>query len=199
LQHESAVNKRDSLQVIDVGNVENWRSWLRGNHLSVPGIWLVFHNRESGLPSISYDDALDAALSFGWIDSVIKKIDGGSYARKFTPRRPWSIWSSSNISRVERLKREGRMTKWGLQAFEKRTGEISLLEKFNREGVAVPKDLESALRKNKKAWANFELFAPSYRKRYLVWISAAKSPATREKRIKEAVILISKNVKDLLK
>jgi uncharacterized protein YdeI (YjbR/CyaY-like superfamily) len=193
------LDRRGPLKVLDVAKVEGWRRWLQTNRLSEPGVWLVFHNRESGLPSITYDEALDEALAFGWIDSIIKKLDGRSFARKFTPRRPWSIWSSSNIARVERLKKEGRMTEWGLQAFEKRTGEISLLEKFNREGISTPKDLENALRKNKKAWFNFERFAPSYRKRYLMWISGAKSPETRKKRVKEAVALISKNVKNLLK
>jgi uncharacterized protein YdeI (YjbR/CyaY-like superfamily) len=172
---------------------------LKRNHSSAKGVWLVFHRKDSGLPTISYDDAVDEALAFGWIDSIIKRIDERSYARKFTKRQPRSIWSSSNISRVERLKKEGRMTEWGLQAFAKRTGEISLLEKFNQETIEVPKDLENALKRNKKALANFKRMAPSHRKRYLVWISGAKKAETRQKRIDEAVILISKNVKDLLK
>jgi len=91
------------------------------------------------------------------------------------------------------------MTEWGLQAFARRTGEISLLEKFNRETTEVPKDLGNALKRNKMALANFERMAPSHRKRYLVWISGAKQAETRQKRIAEAVILISKNVKGLLK
>lgn len=148
---------------------------------------------------MTYDEALDEALAHGWIDSIIRRIDDWSYVRKFTPRQPWSIWSSSNISRVERLKREGRMTKRGLEAFAKRTGEKSMLEKVNREGISVSKDLEDALRKNKKAWANFGKFAPSHRKRYLIWIGAAKRPETRKKRIDEAVVLISENLRNLLK
>ena len=91
------------------------------------------------------------------------------------------------------------MTERGLGAFAKRTGEISLLEKFNQEEVAIPKDLKDALRRNKKAQANFERFAPSYRKRYLIWVSGAKKAETRKRRIEEAVILISKNVMNLLK
>jgi uncharacterized protein YdeI (YjbR/CyaY-like superfamily) len=187
------------LKSLDVPDASGWHSWLLKCGSTEKGIWLVFHKKDSGLPTISYDDALDEALAFGWIDSIIKKIDDRSYARKFTPRQPWSIWSKSNIARVERLKKEGRMTERGLDSFAKRTGEVSLLEKFNKEEMAVPKDLEDALRRNKKAQANFEHFAPSHRKRYLIWISGAKKPETRKKRIEEAVVLISKNVKDLLK
>jgi uncharacterized protein YdeI (YjbR/CyaY-like superfamily) len=91
------------------------------------------------------------------------------------------------------------MTKWALQAFEKRTSEISLLERFRAEPIRVPEDLLAGLKKNKEARANFEHFTPSYRKRYVVWISPAKRPETRRKRIDEAVLLISRNVKTLLK
>jgi uncharacterized protein YdeI (YjbR/CyaY-like superfamily) len=151
------------------------------------------------LPSISYDDSLDEALTFGWIDSVIRKMRDEKYARKFTPRRPGSIWSKINIDRVERLQRERRMTKWGLEAFEKRMGEVSMLEKVNAEGAAVPPDFESALRRNKRAWENFKRMGPSYRKRYLIWISGAKKPETRQNRIAEAVVLVARDVKALLK
>ena len=189
----------DSLPSLDVSEASDWRSWLSRHHSSERGVWLVFHKKDSRLPTISYDDALDEALAVGWIDSIIKKIDDQSYARKFTPRKPWSVWSTSNITRVKRLRKEGRMSETGLEAFAKRTGEKSLLEKLSEADLAVPKDLEDAIRKNKKAQANFEHFAPSHRKRYLIWISAARKPETREKRIEEAVILISRNVKDLLK
>jgi len=187
------------LKSLDVPGASDWRKWLLKHGSTEKGVWLVFHKKDSGLPTISYDVALDEALAFGWIDSIIKKIDDRSYARKFTPRQPWSTWSKSNINRVDRLKKEGRMTKRGLEAFAKRTGEISLLEKFNQEEVAIPEDLQDALRRNKEAQANFEHFAPSHRKRYLIWISAAKRPETRKRRIEEAVILISKNVKNLMK
>jgi uncharacterized protein YdeI (YjbR/CyaY-like superfamily) len=185
------------LEYLDVSKASDWRLWLRDNHARAKGVWLVFHKK--GLPTITYDEALDEALAYGWIDSIIRRVDDWSYVRKFTPRQPWSIWSSSNISRVERLKKERRMTKHGLKAFEKRTDEISMLEQVTREGTSVPKDLEDALRKNKKAWTNFGKFGPSHRKRYLTWIAAAKRPETRKRRIDEAVVLISENLKNLLK
>lgn len=187
------------METLDVANADEWRSWLDKHHLSRPEIWLVFHRHGSAVPSISYGDALDEALAYGWIDSVIRKVNDEKYIRKFTPRKSWSIWSSLNISHVKRLKQEGRMTKWGLEAFAKRTGEISQMEKINAEGVKVPNDLTHALKKNKAAWDNFQKFTPSYKKRYLIWISAAKRPGTRTKRIDEAVLLIGRNVKNLLK
>jgi uncharacterized protein YdeI (YjbR/CyaY-like superfamily) len=187
------------LETLDVSTASDWRSWLDKHHLTKPEIWLVFHRKGSSVPSITYEEALDEALSYGWIDSVIRKLDDEKYVRKFTPRKPWSIWSSLNIGHVNRLKKEGRMTRWGLEAFAKRTGEISQMEKINAEGVKVPGDLTEALKKNKAAWKNFQKFTPSYKKRYLIWISGAKRPDTRRKRIDEAVVLISQNIKNLLK
>ncbi len=157
----------------------------------------MFH--KGGLPSISYDDALDEALCCGWIDSMIKRIDDRSYVRKFTPRRPGSVWSSSNVERVSKLRKEGRMTASGMEAFRKRTGEKSQLERISSKPLAIPRDLIAALKKDKTAWTNFEKFASSYRKRYLIWIAGAKQPKTRAMRIAEAVRLIAKNTKNLLK
>jgi uncharacterized protein YdeI (YjbR/CyaY-like superfamily) len=185
------------LDTLEVEDEARWLSWLAANHQSSQGVWLVF--RKKGVKSLSYDEAVDGALAYGWIDSLVRKIDDTRYARKFTPRKPWSIWSSLNIARVKRLRTEGRMTRWGLQAFAKRTPEISALERINAEGMKVPADLEEALRANAKAWSNYEKFARSHRKRYVIWISAAKKPETRERRIAEAVDLISQNVKELLK
>jgi len=188
-----------ALKTLQVLKQSDWRSWLDKNHNKEEGVWLVFFKKDSGRRSISYEEAVDEALAYGWIDSIIKRIDEKRYVRKFTPRRPQSIWSKPNITRVEKLIKEGGMTRWGFAAFEKRTSEISLLEKFNAEGVRIPKDFKDRLKKNKNAWENFERFGPSHRKRYLIWISGAKTPETRAKRIAEAVDLVSKNVKALLK
>ena len=108
-----------SLKMLDARKPRDWRSWLDKNHETEDGVWLVFHKKGSREPSISYDEAIDEALAYGWIDSVIRRIDESRYARKFTPRRPWSIWSKLNIDRVMKLTEEGRMTRWGLTAFEK--------------------------------------------------------------------------------
>jgi uncharacterized protein YdeI (YjbR/CyaY-like superfamily) len=188
-----------TIETLDANGAAGWRSWLRKNHLAKEGVWLVYYRKGSGRLSIPYEDSVDEALAYGWIDSVIKKVDDWRYARKFTPRRPGSVWSKYNLQRVKELTAEGRMTRRGLEAFAERTGETSLLEKFNAEGFTIPKDLEAALKKDRRAWENFSSFTTSYRKKYVMWISDAKKPETRKKRIAEAVVLISRNVKNLLK
>ena len=111
------------LETLEVEDEAQWRSWLAANHHSSQGVWLVF--RKKGMKSLAYDEAIDGALAYGWIDSLVRKIDDTKYARKFTQRKPWSIWSNLNIARVKRLRAEGRMTKWGLEAFAQRTPEKS--------------------------------------------------------------------------
>jgi len=186
-----------TLETVDFVEPRRWRGWLSAHHLESPGVFLVFH--KGGDPTITYDGALDEALAFGWIDSVIRKVDEQRYVRKFSPRRPGSIWSSLNIDRVGKLRREGRMTRWGEAAFQQRTSEKSLLEQINAQGAKVPQDFEDALKKDKNAWENFQKMAPSHRKRYLIWLAGAKKPETRKKRIGEAVELVAENVKNLLK
>jgi uncharacterized protein YdeI (YjbR/CyaY-like superfamily) len=188
-----------AFETLEVTDQREWQSWLNKNHLKSQGVWLVFQRKSTGRSSPTYEEALGWALAYGWIDSLIKKIDDSRYARKFTPRKPWSIWSTPNINRVKRLKLEGKMTRWGLEAFEMRTSKRSLLEQFRDKEVQIPKDLEKALRANPRAWTNFQKFSSSYRKRYSMWISAAKRSGTRQRRISEAVELISRNVKALLK
>ncbi|HUK79771.1 MAG TPA: YdeI/OmpD-associated family protein [Nitrososphaerales archaeon] len=186
-----------TLLTLDARDAREWHDWLAKHHLDTDGVLLVFH--KCGVPSISYGEALDVALAYGWIDSVIRRIDDARDTRKFTPRRPRSIWSKLNVDRVSKLTREGRMTKRGLTAFSQRTSEVSLLERFNAGQIGIPPGFEVALRKNRKAWANYQRMSPSHRRRYFIWISGAKKWETREKHIAEAVQLIARNVKDLLK
>ena len=176
-----------------------WKRWLGENWNKSPGAWLVFYKKGSGRPSISYEEALDVALCHGWIDSVIMRIDGTSYARKFTPRRLGSIWSETNIRRVKELTRQGRMTEAGLKLYRERTGRKSQAEQFKVREPPFPEEFMAAVKSDGLAWANFEKLAPSHRKRYLMWITAAKKKGTRDRRIMEAVVLLWKDVKSLLK
>jgi uncharacterized protein YdeI (YjbR/CyaY-like superfamily) len=159
----------------------------------------VFYKKGVDELCLSYDEALDNALCFGWIDSMVRRIDGHRYARKFTPRRPGSIWSKSNMDRVERLLSLGRMTEFALTRFQERSDRVSLAEKFKVDEPSSPAEFLEALKKNRQAWDNFQKFAPSYRRSYLLWIMSAKASATRARRIVEAVDLISRNVKSLMK
>ena len=103
-----------TLKTLDVQSCEEWRQWLAEHHDSESEVWLVFHKRETGRPSIAYDDAVDEALCFGWIDSLIKRLDDDRYARRFTPRKTHSKWSTSNRKRYAQLKASGRLTPAGL-------------------------------------------------------------------------------------
>jgi uncharacterized protein YdeI (YjbR/CyaY-like superfamily) len=116
-KNAASSQKADDLESI---NSLEWESWLKVNHAKQPGVWIVFPKKTTNEPVITFEQALDIALSYGWIDISISKIDDRKYARKFTPRRENSSWSESNIENVERLIKERRMTRWGLEAFERR-------------------------------------------------------------------------------
>jgi uncharacterized protein YdeI (YjbR/CyaY-like superfamily) len=170
-----------------------WREWLRNNHDRSTGVWLVFHKKESGLPSIDYEDAVNEALCFGWIDSIIKKIDEEQYARKFTPRNNNSIWSESNKVRVEKLIRSGQMTEIGLAKIEaaKKNGQWEKTYQ-PRPQIEMPPEFESALAKNEPAKMFFHQLKPTFQKQFILWIITAKRPETKDKRIKESIELLEK-------
>jgi uncharacterized protein YdeI (YjbR/CyaY-like superfamily) len=172
---------------------------LEANHETKKAIWLQFYKKHADKACISYEDAVEEALAFGWIDGMVRRIDDHRYRLRLTPRRPGSIWSALNIARVEKLLREGRMTKQGIAAFERRTDKVSLAERFKVDEPPVPRDFLAALERNENARRNFDRFAPSYRKRCLMWLTSARTPETRKRRIEEAVDLIARNVKNLLK
>lgn len=173
-----------------------WRNWLEQNHDKSNGVWLIFYRKNSGKPVLEYDEAVEEALCFGWIDSIIKKINNERYVRKFTPRKSNSQWSELNKKRVTKLIRKGLMTGPGI-ALVKEAKERGLWEKSDRPDISfeVPEELERALAKNKKAKIFFNQLAPSYRKRFTGWISAAKRQETRDKRVSEAIVLLEQGKK----
>lgn len=175
---------------------EKWRSWLKRNHARKDEIWLVYYKKTSGKPSISYMESVEEALCFGWIDGIKKRIDDERYAHRFTPRRPGSRWSETNLKLAEELIAQGRMADAGLQAYSQR-------EEYSEETVALirekapelPVELEKALKKNAKAWRNFKALPPGYRKHYILWLTTAKRQETRDKRLREALRLLENNEK----
>lgn len=166
--------------VLDLGSRGKWRAWLREHHGTQSGIWLVFH--KTG-PSIGYEDAVEEALCFGWIDSLVKRLDGERYARKFTPRKPGSKWSSINRRRYADLQARGLLAAPGLERVPGgRSGDAP------RPSLeSIPPYIVAALRADARAWLHFEQLAPSYRRAYIGWIDSAKRQETREKRLAEAV------------
>jgi len=168
-----------------------WRAWLHRNHDRSKGIWLAYYKKSSGKKSITHEEALQEALCFGWIDSIIARIDAERYKQKYTPRSDKSIWSSSNKARVERLAAEGSMAPSGLIKVEtaKRNGSWNKLDGIEAivRTTDVPADLFEALDADPKAKAIFETRPPSEKRLWSFWIISAKKPETRTRRVAETV------------
>lgn len=178
-------------------NQKEWKKWLTKNHNTVKEVWLIFYKKGTGKPSIDYEIAVEEALCFGWIDSLVKKIDTQRYARKFTPRKDNSVWSELNKNRVKKVIKEGRMTEFGMEKITaaKKSGAWNKKIKVPEISEAIPEDFVTALKKNKSAKDNFDKIPPSHKKRYYMWINQAKKKETKEKRIKEAVNLLKQGSK----
>jgi uncharacterized protein YdeI (YjbR/CyaY-like superfamily) len=176
--------------------VKEWREWLSQNYDQSEGIWLVYYKKESDQPTLDYEESVEQALCFGWVDSIIRKIDEEKYARKFTPRKDTSKWSVSNKKRVERLIKNNLMAEPGMAKIRaaKKNG---MWDKPDRPEMPseLPIELSAALKSNSKAKQNFDALAPTHKKHYIAWIAFAKKPETRRKRVTEAVALLEKNEK----
>jgi uncharacterized protein YdeI (YjbR/CyaY-like superfamily) len=172
-----------------------WRAWLAKNHDKKSFVWLIMYHKSSDKPSVYYDEAVEEALCFGWIDSKPNKRDHESRYQYFSKRKPVSNWSKLNKTRIKTLTKLGLMQPAGLAAISiaKKNGSWTSLD--NVEKMVMPPDLQRAFNKDKKALQNFEAFPPSARKAILHWITAAKRPETREKRIGETVALAAKNIR----
>jgi uncharacterized protein YdeI (YjbR/CyaY-like superfamily) len=172
-----------------------WRDWLAANHETSPGVWLVMWRTATGRRQMTYDDAVEEALCFGWIDGQTNTLDDERSTMRMTPRKPTSAWARSNKERVDRLMADGQMTEAGLRAIEtaKANGSWSILDDV--DALVVPDDLRSALAADEQARGHFEAFPPSAKKQILYWIKSAKRPETRERRIAEAVRLAAQNIR----
>ncbi len=174
------------LGTLHVGHRKEWRKWLARHYATSPGVWLVFYKEHTGVKSIPYEDAVLEALCFGWIDSLIKRLDDDRYARKFTPRKPTSKWSDINRKRWQKLKAAGLLTAAGLAAAP--TGKTYAPRPVIPE---LPAYIAKALQSNPKAWSFFQQLAPSYRRHFVIWIDTAKRSETRQKRIRESIALLT--------
>jgi uncharacterized protein YdeI (YjbR/CyaY-like superfamily) len=184
------------LENIYFQNTQGWRKWLELNHHKSAGVWLVFYKKESGKPTLDYEEAVEEALCFGWIDSIIKNVDEQQYLRKFTPRKSESKWSDLNKKRVQKMIELGRMTKAGAAKIEaaKKSGWWDKPD-LPEISIKMPEEFHLALGKNRKAKTFFDQLAASYQKQYILWIQMAKRAETRERRIKEAIDLLTKGEK----
>lgn len=176
-------------------NRAEWREWLAVNHQTAKGVWLICYKKESGKPRVNYDESVEEALCFGWIDSVKKTLDAESYIQFFSPRKASSGWSRLNKERVERLLAADRIMPAGLSSIEiaKTNGKWELLDEV--EKLTVPEDLQAALEQYPPALENFTAFSRSAKRFALAWINDAKRPETRIKRVLETAQLAAQNMK----
>jgi uncharacterized protein YdeI (YjbR/CyaY-like superfamily) len=171
-----------------------WRAWLEEHHGREREIWLVFEKQHTGRASVSYEEAVQEALCFGWIDGLVRRIDDDRYAQRFTPRKPKSNWSESNLRRYSKLLREGRIAPAGLASPPPEEPSAAPPRRWQK-GDPLPEYIEQELQRHPAAWEAFERSAPSHRQEYVRWIDEAKKEETRRKRLAEAVVRLSENRK----
>lgn len=161
-----------------------WREWLERNHQTARDLWVGFHKRSSGKPSITWPESVDVALCFGWIDGIRKSIDDASYKIRFTPRKARSTWSNVNIKRVQELSKRGLMHAAGLKAFEERDQARSGIYSFEqRKGAKLELAQQRQFKANKKAWSFFQSRPPWYQRTVIWWVISAKREETKLSRL----------------
>jgi len=173
---------------------ESWRAWLAENHATVKEVWVVFPKKHTGEKCMSHEDSVEEALCYGWIDSIVRRIDEDRFALKFTSRTDTENWSEVNKRRVEKCIKEGRMTEIGLARINYSNAKPRPRPTFPKV-IPVPPFMMKALMANPAALKNFNALAPSYRRNYTGWIITAKRQETREKRLKEAIDLLAQGKK----
>ena len=172
------------LKTLDVRTRARWRAWLEAKHGSASEIWLVFHKPHTGKSSIDYEDAVEEALCFGWIDSLIRRLDDDRYARKFTPRKPDSFWSDLNRARYAKVDALGLLAPAGR---ERAPSETSRYPRRRKRSAALPAYIAKAFRAHPRAWATFERLTPRERNLYVGWIENAKREETKARRIEQSI------------
>lgn len=166
---------------------QEWREWLEKNHIGKQSIWLIYYKKKSKVSTVSYNEAVDEALCFGWIDSKAKPLDDERYMQFFSKRKNNSVWSKINKGKVERLVKEGLMTKAGFEIIEKakQNGSWTILDEA--EALIIPQDLEDNFKMNQDAKKYFVRLSRSDKRNILQWLVLAKRPETRQKRITEII------------
>ena len=179
------------MKTLLVRTIEKWRDWLTRHHASESEVWLIFHKRHAGVASLEYKDARDEALCFGWVDSLVKRLDDRRYAQKFTPRRSGSRWSEVNRKRYAELKVDGRLKAPGIarpptdRSSAPRPPRLPL-------PTRLPAYIRAALENHPTALRHYEALSPAQRRRYIAWIESARREDTKVRRLKEAIRLLNR-------
>ena len=168
---------------------KDFREWLEKNYDTKSELWLIFYKKHTGKNTIQYEEAVEEALCYGWIDGILKRIDSEKHIVRFTPRLKNSVWSIANIARVKKLIKEGKMKEIGLAKY-KEMDESKREPSWNEE-QEIPEFIVKEFMKNKKVWKNFNDMAPSHKKHYIWWITEAKKEETRKRRLKKAKEMIA--------
>jgi uncharacterized protein YdeI (YjbR/CyaY-like superfamily) len=184
----------DTLKELLVEDASAWRRWLSREHERAPGVWLILHKKGGSVTRLTYADALDEALCFGWVDGQLSARDRESYRQRFTPRRPRSSWSARNVERIERLEREGRLHAAGRAAVERARADGSWSRAYAPSSKAtVPEDLARALQQDAKASAMFDRLSAANRYAILYRLETAKRSDTRARRLETCVEMLRRN------
>lgn len=174
----------DITQTLYVTSRKDWRNWLKGHHKTAPEIWLIYPKKETGQPRIEYNDAVEEALCFGWIDSIVKKLDDTHTVQRFSPRKPKASYSQANIERLRALVAKKKVI---------REVEESLGDLLTREFV-IPPDILKAIQADKQAWKNFKSFSDPYKRIRIAFIEGArKRPDEFKKRLKHFIEMTRQN------
>lgn len=171
-----------------------WRSWLAKRHATEKEIWVIYYKKNSGKPRIPYNDAVEEALCYGWIDSILKPIDGEKYAQRFSPRKPKAKWSAMNIERLRRLLRQRKVTEAGMRAAKEALGTLRRQRINKNSRVTIPADILKALKKDPTMWKNFSRFPASYKRIRVGWIDASRHrPEVFQQRLKYFLKMTAQN------
>ena len=177
-------------------NREEWRNWLEKNHAKETEVWLVFLKQHTARPNVSYNDAVEEALCFGWIDGVKRSVDEDRYMHRFSPRTLDSKWSGLNKERAQRMLNAGQMALAGQTSIKLAKKNGRWTEPVStRTSFSMPPELNERLKRNNKAATFFESLAPSYQRQYMAWIATAKRAETKKRRLDEAIELLIRGEK----
>jgi uncharacterized protein YdeI (YjbR/CyaY-like superfamily) len=167
---------------------QEFRAWLEENHETATELLVGFHKKGSGKPSITWPESVEQALCFGWIDGVRRSLGDESYTIRFTPRKPSSTWSAVNVRRMTELVEQGLAAPAGRVAFERRADDKTAIYSYEqRKAAQLEPEHERRFRDNERAWSWFEAQAPSYRRTAIHWVTSAKRPETRERRLTQLI------------
>jgi uncharacterized protein YdeI (YjbR/CyaY-like superfamily) len=172
------------MKILEVKDRDAWRRWLKQNHLTAPGVWLVYYKKGSGKPRIPYNDAVEEALCFGWIDSNVRSLNEQRFAQRFSPRGPKSAYSPANQERLRKLIADGRVSK----------DVLTSIGKLPAARLVVARDILEAIKADKAAWANYRKLSPAYKRIRIGFIEAARNrPAEFKKRLHYFIKMTAQN------